>query len=421
MSAMRVRALTRREHEAFRLARLVATEQMPYFAHALFAVAPLACEGLGTFAVDRAWRLYMDPTRLLGAEQWSRTEAAGVLVHEVGHLIRDHGGRATALPQPLDALLWNYAADAEINDDLLDAGLVLPEGAITPTALGLCAHGLAEDYYRSLVPPDTNSGRRESDDEDGVSCGSGSGCEPMPAELGADSTIDGERVDQVSGAAADLVRRQVARDVQHATEQGGCGRGTVPAGLRRWAAEVLAPPQVPWQRVLRAVLRRVIAHHAGRVDYTYSRPSRRRVPKVILPAMRGPRVRVALVVDTSGSMSDGALASALSEISGVLTTAAEERDQVRVLSCDAATGTVQRVRSVSDIALDGGGGTDMRVGIAAAEALNPPPHVVVVLTDGYTPWPDAAGKASLVCAVIGEGPDGPAWARTVRVDPARAA
>ena len=48
---MTARALTTRERDAFRLARLVAAESCPYFMHALFAASPVAVEGLGTFAV----------------------------------------------------------------------------------------------------------------------------------------------------------------------------------------------------------------------------------------------------------------------------------------------------------------------------------------------------------------------------------
>ena len=52
-----VRGLSPPGEHAFRLIRLAAAEQMPYFARALFAMQPAAEPGLGTFAVDRHWRL----------------------------------------------------------------------------------------------------------------------------------------------------------------------------------------------------------------------------------------------------------------------------------------------------------------------------------------------------------------------------
>lgn len=63
----------------------------------------------------------------------------------------------------------------------------------------------------------------------------------------------------------------------------------------------------------------------------------------------------------------------------------------------------------------------MRVGIAAAEAARPAPHVVIVLTDGDTPWPEHPTRAKLVCAVIRdtEPTATPEWATTVHVPPAR--
>ena len=109
-----VRPLTEQEDRAYRIARLVAAEQMPYFMRALFAAAPLAAPGLGTFAVDRWWRLYADPALLLDDRQWSPATRGGVLLHEVLHLLGDHAGRADALPQPYRHLAWNYATDAEM-------------------------------------------------------------------------------------------------------------------------------------------------------------------------------------------------------------------------------------------------------------------------------------------------------------------
>ena len=408
-----VRPLAPAEAEAFRLARLNAAETMPYFSHALFAVRPLAAPGLGTFAVDRWWRQYMDPARLAGPHAWPPAVAGAVLLHEIAHLLRDHAGRETALPQPAHHLAFNLAADAEINDGMVAAGTALPAGVVTPAALGLPDRGLAEEYYEALIRRDPAS--LAAYDDDGPGCGSGAGGPAVPGELPPDAVVDGSAVTGLDPAGSDLIRRKVAEAVR--SHQAGRGRGTLPAGLDRWASEILSPPVIPWPQVLRAAVRRALADQAGRTDYSYARPSRRRVPGIIKPAMRGPSLIVAIVVDTSGSMGQSELDAALAEVEGVLRSTGVARHQVSVLSCDAAAGAPARVRSARGIRLTGGGGTDMRVGIAAAATARPAPHVIIVLTDGLTPWPDRPGKARLVCAIISpEPPHGtPPWAVTVHI------
>lgn len=416
MSVMR--ELNDAEWQAFRVRRLVAVEMMPYFAAGLFSMIPVAAPGLGTFAVDRNWRLYMDPQMLLGEAGWSVQEGAGVLLHELGHLVREHAVRSDALEQPVHHQRWNLACDAEINDDLLSAEVALPEGVVTPEVLGYEPGLMAESYYRAQTSEgsgDTCGAGGGSDDEgdDDPGCGSGAGSTPIPGELSAGSATGGrEGVDE---ATADVLRRQIAVAVR---QYGSQGRGTVPAGLARWADRVLAPPVTPWQRVLSAAVRSSLAEAAGRTEYSYRRPSRRQVPGVVLPAMRGPKLTVAIVVDTSGSMGTGELTAALSEISGIIKVAGVARERLTVMACDAETSEPQRIRRVQDIELTGGGGTDMRVGIAAAEALRPSPQVVIVLTDGLTPWPEVPTRAKLVCVVIGNEQAAsrtPSFATTVNV------
>jgi predicted metal-dependent peptidase len=199
--------------------------------------------------------------------------------------------------------------------------------------------------------------------------------------------------------------------------------GSVPAGLLRWAESVL-PSRVDWRRVLAAEIRRAVAAVAGAVDYSYRRPSRRAavVRPAVLPSLVRPVPEVAVVCDTSGSMDDTLLARALAEIEGLLTRAGLRSVRLRVLAVDTAVHAVRRVSSARQVELLGSGGTDMGVGIDAAARLTPRPTVVVVLTDGYTPWPDRPPRGIRV--VVGllesageEPPDPPAWARTVRIPP----
>jgi hypothetical protein len=65
----------------------------------------------------------------------------------------------------------------------------------------------------------------------------------------------------------------------------------------------------------------------------------------------------------------------------------------------------------------------MGAGIAAALATKPKPAVIVVLTDGYTPWPSSPPKGTrVIVGLLGDHPpQAPAWARAVRIDAAQSA
>ena len=114
-------------------ARLRASYQRAYFAPALFNLVPVKTDLIASMAVDAYWRLYYN-------ESWMAThtvdENAALLIHEVGHLLRDHEARKKAAAAR-NAQLWNTAADCEINDDLAAEGLPLPGDPPQPGKYGL--------------------------------------------------------------------------------------------------------------------------------------------------------------------------------------------------------------------------------------------------------------------------------------------
>jgi predicted metal-dependent peptidase len=137
---------------------------------------------------------------------------------------------------------------------------------------------------------------------------------------------------------------------------------------------------------------------------------------VVLPSLRRPVPTVAIVIDTSGSMGDEELTAALAEVAGVLRGVGIRGNRVTVLSCDAAVHLAQRISQAEQIELHGGGGTDMRVGIEAALALPQRPDVIVVLTDGGTPWPDHPPAVRVVAGLIGaHAAMPPAWIESVLI------
>lgn len=383
--------------EKIAAARLQATLTHPYLATALFALSPVARPGIATLAVDEAWRLYVDPAVV---SAWSVAQLGAVLIHEVGHLLRDHAGRGRAIGAERSA--WNIAADLEINDDLEQERLPLPGDYLSPRRLGLAEHRLAEEYYGDLAFTVGSGGCSE---EESTNCGSGAhGCVEAWDEEGT-GLCDSPAVSEGEAAA---IRHRVAGDIVAAA-------GTVPGGWKRWA-EARFAHQRDWRRELAAAVARPVARLSGAWDYSYARPSRRAacLPAVIRPAMVRPVPRVAVVVDTSASMDQGCLERATAEVSGVLRALAGH--PVTVLACDAAVHTCRVAFRADQLILAGGGGTDMTVGIAASARLRPRPDVVVVMTDGYTPWPQRCPSGMrIVVVLIGDGGDAPGWARTVRV------
>src|SRR5581483_2314124 len=292
-----------------------------------------------------------------------------------------------------------------------------PEGAVTPKDLLLPEGKLMEDYLRLLrLGPRTQHLAW-------LDCGSGVDGLEREWDLGpqgAHGLSDQER---------DAVRFRVA--------QGITGRpGNVPAGWRRWAEEAFHPPQ-PWRELLGAAVRSAVTGAGAGEDYTYGRPSRRSaaVPGAVLPSLRRRPPLVCVVIDTSGSVSDAELGSALLEVAAIARAVGGRRDLITVLACDAAVQVVQPLCRAESIPLAGGGGTDLRTGFAKALRRRPQPDVIVALTDGQTPWPSTRPPCRTVVGLfarrhpssswpenrpdyVPESP--PAWARVVCIGSASA-
>jgi predicted metal-dependent peptidase len=398
-------------------ARLYAARVRPYLATALFALHPVEARSVPTMAVDRHWRCYVSPTFV---DRTPVEELAGVWVHEVSHLLRDHHGRSDrfarerGLTGPGERLRMNIAADCEINDDVFGDGLVRPEGAVEPRSLGLPEGELMEEYlHRFRLGPNTLS-------LSWLDCGSGADGLDREWELGPDGAHG------LSAQERDAVRFRVAQGIN---ARPGC----TPKGWRRWAEEAFHPPQ-PWRELLGAAVRSAASGPGAGEDYTYGRPSRRSagLPGVVLPSLRRRPPRVAVVIDTSGSVSDAELGSALLEVSAISRSVGGRRDLITVIPCDAAARVVHPLCRAEGIPLVGGGGTDLRTGFAKALRCRPRPDVVVALTDGRTPWPSTRPSCRTVVGLFPRvrparssnenNPDyvpdtPPEWARVVEIGP----
>lgn len=366
----------------------------PYYGRAIAALTPVAAPGLGTVGVDKWWRLYYDPEWL--AAQTLPHRAALIGAHEVEHLLRRHERRRGCR----DPRLWNIAGDCEINDDVPEADL--PANHVRPCKCG-CKDGLlAEEYYDHVESKATKVTV--------PGCGSGAGGAPLPCEVGGEG--NGKDVTPgMTDAARDALVQAVAADVRdHAAKH----PGTVPAEVEMWANAVAEPVRVPWPRQLAgrlATLRTLLAR--GRDDYAWSKLGRRARPGVPLrPGTVRMVPEVALVVDTSGSM-----AAEGKRVLGVVEDLMRRSGLTlaETIECDAKVQA--RGKGKRRVKGAGGGGTDLRV------ALNGLKRAAVVVTDGYTPWPEAAPARPVVVVLINEEPQDavPPWATLVCAWPEKGA
>ena len=224
----------------------------------------------------------------------------------------------------------------------------------------------------------------------------------------------------------DVIRDQVAQEILNYARIKGIG--SLPGFLLRWAEDLLEP-KIDWRKAFAGAFRSSLATVLGRRDYVYTRPSRRQSAmrtgshEIILPSMRKPAPpAIAIVVDTSGSVSIDEIKMFLAEVDGIVKANGISQG-VTVIPCDMEVGEIQKLRSrgaITTLRLHGGGGTDMGVGIAAAGLLRPTPKIIVVFTDGYTGWPEVLPKGvetMIVCLTASESLETtPSWAKKILIE-----
>lgn len=405
---MNAQRLTGEQVERLSIWRNLALQRMGYMAALLFAVQPVNSPGLGTFAVDEQWRLYVDFDAVTPTGDLRCAEA---LLHECGHLFNKHAQRATAARvDDTTARLWNFACDAAVNDDLVEAGCsTLAVDGVLPRLFGEPDHQSPEHYFsilRAKTPSSPASGQQRSGPaRPYAGCGSGCGGPVAPGEIPAGTP----------GAAGVGIEDQQSALIHAAAQiRAAKARGHVPAGLADQADAVLAPPKVPWQRVLAAAVRWAGQTRPGDEDYCYRRPNRRRMTTQIAPGKRvlypspvTPVPRIVAVRDTSGSMSHTDLDKVTVEVEGIARRMGVRGDNLLVIDTDAAAHQTRKYHGVTTMTtVQGRGGTDMRVGIQAAAKHRP--NAIVVLTDGYTPWPERRIPGMrLVACLVGADATGP--------------
>jgi len=433
--------------EAIRVARTWLNSRQPYLSTALYSMVMVESKSVPIIGVDRWWRCYWNPDTL---RRLSVEQQGSCLYHEVWHLLREHSVRAEDLGlscdgkvvDPFKCRLWNWASDAEINDDARhEQEIDLPEWVIYPEQFGCQDGETAEQYYAALLkktpPPFASGGQDDGNQPPGTGTGNApanstpdrsSSAQLEKSAQGAGETggsasdgvvrpwekeFDDQTYPGVSVGEAKLIAHEIAKQILERSD----GRGRHPLGAVRWAQEILSPPKVRWGDEVLSVLHGRCAHVYGYWDYTYSRPSRRQglSRDIIMPSMYRPKPQVAAIIDTSGSMDDRQTGVAVAELSSLIR---KLGIPVHVLSVDSVVHHAIQAFGKVDRKLYGGGGTDMGIGIKEAVKLRPQPNLIVVFTDGLTGWPsENPGVPVVIVLVTDNAISTPEWAKTITVNP----
>ena len=327
--------------------------------------------------------LYYFPEKI---DRLEDEEIEGVFAHEVMHLALGHIWRRGSRKKKV----WNMAADYAINAILKDE-FRLPEGILYEKEF---ENKSAEQIYNELLnEEDLLGGAGDTVDDHDVwgnteEGGGDSVNQPAgrPGEaLDKSAEVSKEALDKPTEA------NEASEDVelwkQRAIEAAAVAKhqGMFPLGIARVVGE-LAYPSLNWRQLLHQYIKQRSSD-----DYDWMRPDKRLLQYgVYYPSSKSELLKIAVAVDTSGSVSDKQLDEFLAEIRNILQSFSSF--QVRLLACDAAVHADMVAVHDSDFepflkCLSGGGGTDFRPVFSKID--DDPPEVLVYLTDGDGKYPDS--------------------------------
>ena len=320
----------------------------PFFASILMTTPLIADVSIPTAATDMR-NIYYNPDFI---DSLDSETAMFVWAHEVMHIALLHGLRRMGRhPQ-----LWNIACDYAINLMLYDSGFKVWTNALLDHKFA----GMTAEQIYSLLVKDAKKELARAAARPGLACDLQ---EPQTSTAVEKSAIERSVRQRVTGA---VTMAKMA--------------GNMPVNLDRIISGVLNP-KVPWEDYLREYMTRVTFN-----DESWSKRNRR-FADFYLPSRHNTRMgEIVVIGDTSGSIGEQELNQVAAEVSSIADVMQPER--VRMVWADAEVSSEQVFECGEALVFkpSGGGGTDMRVPLQHVEQYTP--EVVVLITDGYTPWPD---------------------------------
>lgn len=364
----------------------------PFFATLLLNTPIIVKPGICKYAATDMKNIYLNPEYV---EVATINDLMSDLCHEVGHNALMHGPRM----EGRNHRLWNIAADHAINLMLEEQGFKAPLGGwlADKKYTGMSAEKIYADLRDQAAkqPKKPDKGEPGSGQPGDSQPGSGE-----PGDDPSDGAGDGIAEDRmhgdllpVAGAGDPAERAETVRKMQQKVAQAAMAAklaGKLKGSLATMVDEFLNP-KVPWAALLRDYLMRVVKD-----DESWTRRNRR-FRNVYLPARYSERMGpIVIIGDSSGSIwcSPEELKTFATEIQSVADQVMPEHIRLIWADTEVASEEVFENGQPLKFEVKGGGGTDMRVPLKHVEQYDP--EVVILLTDGYTPWPDVEPPYPLI-------------------------
>jgi predicted metal-dependent peptidase len=403
-----MRRSTQPKLSVFETARagIVKTQAMMFFASALLQTKYVIDETCDTAWTDMVVIGY-NPKFI---ERLSVAVAKFVILHELLHILLKHGLRRGSR----DPAEWNICCDYAINIILRDMGVTLWE------------YALIDERYRGMSAEQIYAARQQERSKSrgkgpgqGRGQGQGSGQQPQPGQgqsqpgqqptptqggLGGDlKPVPAITPDQIA-AVEHEISKTIARATTIAKQY-----GVMPGALEAIVGATYEDP-VPWEQVLIDYMSAVVNQ---RENWSHRN---RRYSEVILPSHWSNGMdELTIVADSSGSCFSKPVFERVAVAVNHIVTVIKPMTVRVIWADDKDCQNIDVFEDGAEVILHpkGGGGTDMRKPLVYAEQYQP--EVVLLLTDGYTPWPDVATPFPLIVGCTTDAPC-PDWAGTVRIE-----
>jgi len=309
-----------------------------------------------------------------------------VICHEIDHIVLNHPAemvKANPTKDEQTFFEFNLAADASVNDRIdheikaeSRAFLSAPDGLITSATL-------KKMYALSYIIPMENyayyfkliSGKKQENEENAPGNGQDSmmqqqnrqdGTEQGDSSVSGQQSEDGDEIvtaancgeltdhnweagDNAEDAQA-VVREFVNAAVDMMNEE---SRGLMPARFMSQVELINKPPVLSWQ----AILKKYVGTISANKRKTRMRLNRRQPERFDLSGRVDDKVlKIAVAIDTSGSVDDHMIAQIFNEIFAIL---AKRKHEITVIECDAQVQRVYRAKNAGEIQkkVAGRGGT----------------------------------------------------------------